>query len=76
MGEIENERKVDAILREPFTKYDVGQVPDIENQANARLTHGNTGFLGEFTFLSVIMQSLVGCSPAEPTSVLLNDIKI
>ena len=52
--EIEN--KVDAVLKEQFTQYDIDEIPDIENKPDSRLTHGNTGFLGEFTFLYVDMR--------------------
>lgn len=48
--------KVDAVLKEQFTQYDVDQIPDIENKPDSRLTHGNTGFLGDFTFLYVDMR--------------------
>lgn len=48
--------KVDAILKEQFTQYDIDTIPDIENKPDSRLTHGNTGFLGEFTFLYVDMR--------------------
>jgi adenylate cyclase len=52
----EIEDKVDAVLKEKFTQYDIDEVPDIENNPDSRLTHGNTGFLGEFTFLYVDMR--------------------
>jgi class 3 adenylate cyclase len=52
--EIEN--KVDAVLKEQFLQYDIDEIPDIENKSDSRLTHGNTGFLGEFTFLYVDMR--------------------
>lgn len=48
--------KVDIILKEQFTQYDIDVIPDIENKPDSRLTHGNTGFLGEFTFLYVDMR--------------------
>lgn len=50
------ENKVDAVLKDPFTQYDTDEIPDIENTTDSRLTHGNTGFLGEFTFLYVDMR--------------------
>lgn len=50
------ENKVDTVLKEKFTQYDVEDVPDNENKPDSRLTHGNTGFLGEFTFLYVDMR--------------------
>ena len=52
----EADNKVDAVLAEPFTQYDIAEIPDIENQPDNRLTHGNTGFFGEFTFLYVDMR--------------------
>ncbi len=48
--------KVDTVLKEKFTQYDIDDIPDIENEPDSRLTHGNTGFLGEFTFLYVDMR--------------------
>ncbi|WP_396154123.1 adenylate/guanylate cyclase domain-containing protein [Flavobacterium sp.] len=48
--------KVDAVLKEQFTQYDIDEIPDIENKPDSRLTHGNSGFLGEFTFLYVDMR--------------------
>lgn len=50
------ENKVDTVLKDAFTQYDTDEIPDIENKADSRLTHGNTGFLGEFTFLYVDMR--------------------
>lgn len=48
--------KVDAVLKENFLQYDIDEVPDIENKSESRLTHGNTGLFGEFTFLYVDMR--------------------
>lgn len=48
--------KVNAVLNEQFIQFDIDEIPDIENKPNSRLTHGNTGFLGEFTFLYVDMR--------------------
>lgn len=45
--------KVKALFDESFSKYDIEDVPDIED---SRLTHGNTGFKGEFAFLYVDMR--------------------
>ena len=42
--------KVKSFFDERFTKYDTNVVPDI---TDSRLTHKNTGFEGEFTFLYV-----------------------
>lgn len=56
MTKQEIENKVDSVLKEPFTQYDIDSVPDIENNPDSRLTHGNTGFAGEFTFLYVDMR--------------------
>jgi class 3 adenylate cyclase len=50
------EKKVDSVLKEAFTLYDVTDVPDIENTTDSRLTLGNTGFVGEFAFLYVDMR--------------------
>jgi len=50
------ENKVDSVLSEKFTQYDIEDVPDIENNPNSRLTHGNTGLAGEFSFLYVDMR--------------------
>lgn len=52
----EIEDKVDAVFKEQFLQYDNDEIPDIENKSDSRLTHGNTGFLGEFTFLYVDMR--------------------
>lgn len=48
--------KVDAIFTEKFVQYDIDKTPDLENNPDSRLTHGSTGFLGEFTFLYVDMR--------------------
>jgi len=48
--------KVDSVLKEQFLQYDVEKAPDIENNPDFRLTHGNIGFAGEFTFLYVDMR--------------------
>lgn len=48
--------KVDAVLKESFFQYNIDEVPDIENKPDSRLTHGNTGLYGEFTFLYVDMR--------------------
>lgn len=50
------ENKVDTVLSEKFIQYDTDEIPDIENKSDSRLTHGNTGFLGEFTFLYADMR--------------------
>jgi class 3 adenylate cyclase len=50
------ENKVSSILKDKFLQYDVENVPDIENNSASRLTHGNTGLHGEFTFLYVDMR--------------------
>lgn len=50
------ENKVDTVLKDSFTQYDTDEIPDIENTTDSRLTHGNTGFLGEYTFLYVDMR--------------------
>lgn len=53
MTKTEAENKVNSIFTEKFTQYDVEDVPDIED---SRLTHGNTGFHGEFSFLYADMR--------------------
>lgn len=50
------ENKVDSVLTEKFTQYEIENVPDIENSPDSRLTLGNTGLLGEFAFLYVDMR--------------------
>lgn len=50
------EHKVDTLLTEKFSQYDIEDVPDIENKPDSKLTHGNTGLAGEFTFLYVDMR--------------------
>jgi adenylate cyclase len=50
------ETKVDAVLKDAFTQYDTEEIPDIENKSDSKLTHGNAGYLGEFTFLYVDMR--------------------
>lgn len=56
MNKNEIENKVDAVLKETFQQYEVVNVPDIENQSEKRLTLGNTGFLGEYSFLYADMR--------------------
>lgn len=56
MNKTDIENKVDSVLKEAFTQYDTEVVPDIENKTDSRLTHGNTGFLGEFSFLYADMR--------------------
>ncbi|HPI40891.1 MAG TPA: adenylate/guanylate cyclase domain-containing protein [Pseudobdellovibrionaceae bacterium] len=56
MTKEELENKVGTVLRESFIQYETDKVPDIENSPDSRLTHGNTGFLGNFTFLYVDMR--------------------
>jgi len=50
------DKRVNEILKGTFTQYDIQVVPDIENSNDSRLTHGNTGMTGEFTFLYVDMR--------------------
>jgi class 3 adenylate cyclase len=50
------ENKVDSVLKEDFTQYDITDVPDIEQNPESRLTLGNTGFIGELAFLYVDMR--------------------
>ena len=57
MDKINIKNKVNSVLTGVFTEYDDSNVPDIENKTDSRLTHGNTGFLGEFTFLYADMRS-------------------
>jgi adenylate cyclase len=56
MNKTDIENKVDSVLKESFTQYDTEVVPDIENKTDSRLTHGNTGFLGDFSFLYADMR--------------------
>jgi len=55
MTKREIENKVDLVLSEKFLHYEIEDVPDIENKPDLRLTSGNTGLSGEFSFLSVGM---------------------
>ena len=50
------ENKVQAVLKETFKQYETKDVPDIENTADTKLTLGNTGYNGEFSFLYVDMR--------------------
>jgi class 3 adenylate cyclase len=50
------ETKVDAVLKDAFKQYETDEIPDIENKTDSKLTHGNTGYLGEFTFLYADMR--------------------
>jgi len=56
MNKTDIENKVNTVLTEQFVQYDIDEVPDIENKPDTRLTHGNTGFLGEFAFRYVHMR--------------------
>lgn len=50
------EKRVNEILNDRFIQHEIQVVPDIENSNDSRLTHGNTGLTGEFTFLYVDMR--------------------
>ena len=56
MNKQEIENKVDTVLKETFSQFEIEDVPDIENPSDSRLTLGNTGFLGEYAFLYVDMR--------------------
>ncbi|GAB3722684.1 adenylate/guanylate cyclase domain-containing protein [Flavobacterium koreense] len=56
MNKKDIEDKVNTFLTTGFNQYDSNEVPDIENGTENRLTLGNTGIYGEFTFLYVDMR--------------------
>ena len=56
MNKKDIEDKVNTFLTTAFNQYDSNEVPDIENGTENRLTLGNTGIYGEFTFLYVDMR--------------------
>jgi adenylate cyclase len=56
MNKTDITNKVDAVLKEKFQQYDTETIPDLENNPESRLTHGSSGFYGDFCFLYVDMR--------------------
>jgi class 3 adenylate cyclase len=56
MNKTDLENNVDRVFGEDFTQVVSDVIPDIENSIDRRLTLGNKGILGDFTFLYVDMR--------------------
>jgi class 3 adenylate cyclase len=56
MNKTDITNKVDEVLKEKFQQYDTETIPDLENNPDSRLTHGSSGFYGDFCFLYVDMR--------------------